>query len=264
MTIKDFISALSGGHFDEKLHELYGNSDNEMLRSRIRYIDACEHFSRNFPQSDNIRVYSVPAKITVCGVTLFLSADKIMITGEKTGVSYISDEIPIYLEKADMNETSEFPDYCSGYSLCVSDLSSQCKEDEIPQISDDFFSEIGELREIHDERTIYKMSVTADENKRNQLAHDALMNADISEFFSLVNGSAMYTLGNALSKTAVLLSRDFLGCDGAVTAENSIVMAFVPSYLADDYAERINSAFAFGDCICTVMQVRQGGFEFTL
>lgn len=262
MTIKDFVSALSGGYFDEKLHELYGNSDNEMLRNRIRYIDTCERFSRRFPQFDNICVYSVPAKITVCGVTLFLSADKIMISSENRNCHAVSDEIPKHLEKADMNETSEVPDCFSGYSLCISDLGSQRKKDEIPQISDDFFSETGELRKIHDERTIYKMSVMADENKRIQLAHDALMNADLPEFFSLVNGSAMYTLGNARSKTAVLLSRDFLSGDGAVTAENSVVKAFVPSYLADDYADRINSAF--GDGKCDVMQIRQGGFEFTL
>ncbi len=262
MTIKDFISALSGGYFDEKLYELYGNSGNEMLRNRIRYIDTCERFSRRFPQFDNIRVYSVPAKITVCGVTLFLSTDKIMIKAESCNCFSVSNEIPKSFEKADMNETSEIPDCFSGYSLCISDLSSQSKKEEIPQVCDDFFSEIGELRKVHDERIIYKMSVMADEKMRNQLAHDALINGNIPEFFSLVNGSAVYTLGNARSKTAVLLSREFSGCDGAVTAENSVVKTFVPLYLADDYADRINSAFGDGKCI--VMQIRQGGFEFTV
>lgn len=262
MTINDFVSALSSGYFDEKLYELYGNSDNEMLRNRIRYIDTCERFSRNYPKCDKIRVYSVPAKIDVCNIKFFLSADKIMIKKESSNCWSVSDEIPKYLEKADMNEISEIPDCFAGYSLCISDLSSHNKKDKILQVCDEFFSEIGELRKIHDERIIYQMSVMADEKKRNQLEHDALINMNISEFFSLLNGSAMYTLGNASSKTAVLISRDFLSDDGAVTAENSVVKAFVPSYLAHDYADRINSVF--GDNKCIVVQIRQGGFEFTL
>lgn len=265
MTIRDFISALSGGYFDEKLYELYGDYDNEMLRNRIRYIDACEHFSKNYPKCDKIRVYSVPAKITVSGVTFFLSADKIMIKGDGFNVNHISDEIPKGFEKADFNDTTGIPDCFSGYSLCVSDLRVGRKcHTEIPQVeSDDVFNDMEQLRKIYSEREIYRIAVCYDEKKRNQLEYDLLMRGDIAEFFSLVNDSVMYTLCHTKARTAVLLSRDFLSGDGAVTAENDVVKAFVPSYLANDYADRINSVF--GDKKCSIMQIRHtGGFEFTI
>lgn len=265
MTIRDFISALSGGYFDEKLHELYGDYDNEMLRNRIRYIDACEHFSKNYPKCDKIHVYSFPAKTTVSGVTFFLSADKIIIKGDGFNVNYTSDEIPKRFEKADFNDITSIPDCFSGYSLCVSDLRVRREyHKEIPQIeSDDIFNDMEQLRKIYSEREIYRMAVCCDEKKRNQLQHNALMCCDIAEFFSLMNDSVMYTLCHTKARIAVLLSRDFLSGDGAVTAENNVVTAFVPSYLANDYADRINSVF--GDKKCSIMQIRRtGGFEFTI
>lgn len=264
MTIRDFVSALSGGYFDEKLHELYGSSDDEMLRNKIRYIDACEHFSKNYPKCDKIRVYSVPVKITVGGIPLFLTADKIRIKGDGFNADYISDEIPKGFEKADLNENTSIPDCFSGYSLCISGINNRKSQDEIPDTySEDFVGSIAELREKYNEREIYCMAVLCDEKKRNQLEYDALMRGAVPEFFSLVNGSAMYTLCSSKVKTAVLLSRNFIDGDGAVTAENDMVKTFVPSYLAEDY-KKIMSA-VFGEEKCHIMQIRYtGGFEFTI
>lgn len=264
MTIRDFVSALSDGYFDEKLHKLYGNSDNEVLRNRIRYIDACERLSKKYPLCDNIRVYSVPAKITVGGISLFLTADKIIINKDGSCINYISDEIPKGLKKADFNDTTDIPDCFSGYSLCISSINNRKPHDELPDTDiEDFFSSIEELREKCTESEIYRMAVLCDEKKRNQLEYEAVMRGDIPEFFRLVNDSSMYTLCTSKVKTAVLISRNFLDGDGAVMAENDIVKAFVPSYLANDYAKRMNAVFGEGKC--SIMQIRcTGGFEITI
>lgn len=264
MTIRDFVSALSSGYFDEKLHELYGSSDNEMLRNRIRFIDACEHFSKNYPKCDKIRVYSVPAKITVGGVQLFLTADKIMIKGDGFNADYISDEIPKGFEKADLNENTSILDCFSGYSLCISGINNRKPYDEIPDTySEDFVGSIAELRKKYTEREIFRIAVCCDEKKRNQLEYDVLMRGDVPEFFRLVNNSSMHTLCTSKTKTAVLLSRKFLDGDGAVTAENNMIKAFVPSYLAKDYKKIMSSVLGEGKS--HIMQIRYtGGFEFTI
>lgn len=224
MTIKDFVSALSSGYFDEKLHELYGDADNEMLRNRIRYIDACEKFSRKNPECADIRVFSMPLVYKVGGVDFFLSDDEIKIIG--------ADE--------DFNYKTDVPYSLSGYSLCASCFGSKMPE------TDQKYLEV----------------VSEDEKKRHIAEYEALKFSDTAEFFRLLNESFTYTLCNPLAMTAVVISRDFLNGDGAVVAENNDVKAFVPSYLAEYYKKFMS--YVFGREKCRVMQIRQGGFEFTL
>ncbi len=225
MTIKDFISALSGGYFDEKLYELYGDSDNEMLRNRIRYIDACEKFSRANPECSDIRVFSVPMVYKVSGMDFFLSDDEIKIIG--------ADE--------DFNYKTGVPCSLPGYSLCVSSVGFDSK---MPEVDKEYLAVVRE-----------------NEKKRQIAEYEALKFGDTAEFFRLLNESFMYTLCNPMAMTAVVLSREFLGGDGAVIAENNDVKAFVPSYLAVEYVVKINDFF--GE-VCDDRKIRCGGFEFTI
>ncbi|MCM1133564.1 MAG: hypothetical protein NC340_08855 [Ruminococcus flavefaciens] len=262
MTIREFVSALSDGYFDEKLHRLYGGSDNEMLRNRIRLVDSCERFSKMYPKCDKIRVHSVSSRIKVGGVKLFLSADKLKIMGDGTNYGYVSDEIPKDFEFADPDETADIQECFSGYSLCIAGRHSRKTAPEYTY-PDDFIGSISELREKYDEREILRIAVGWDEQERNAQEAEALANGDIYGFFRLLNESSSHIFCTSKVQTAVLLLRKYLGEDGAVTAENNVVKAFVPSYRAEDY-RKITEA-VLGEGKCRVMHIRYtGGVEFTI
>ncbi|MDE5936909.1 MAG: hypothetical protein K2G83_05850, partial [Ruminococcus sp.] len=91
MNIQNLVSALSGGRLDCTLAELYGHSEIEILRQRARFINAAEHFSRLYPEHNEIRVFSAPActgtggihtyKHNGCILSVTVTHDMIAIAG---------------------------------------------------------------------------------------------------------------------------------------------------------------------------------------
>ncbi len=67
MTIQEFAGAVSGGRLDSLFQKLYGSSERECMRQRARYLSAAEHFSRLYPESDDIRVFSASGRTEVGG-----------------------------------------------------------------------------------------------------------------------------------------------------------------------------------------------------
>ncbi len=67
MTIQEFAGAVSSGRLDSLLQKLYGSSDRECMRQRARYLSAAEHFSRLYPESDDIRVFSASGRTEIGG-----------------------------------------------------------------------------------------------------------------------------------------------------------------------------------------------------
>lgn len=259
MIISEFISALSGGRFDDILREIYGDSENEILSQRVRLVDSCEHFAGKYPECSDVSIFSVPAVTEINGISFILSADR--ITTKAGRFRYVSDNIPKGF-RTFSNETAVYiPECFSGYSLCISGTK---KSHEIPLIPDveNFCGSIPELRKEHSDRDILRMAVYNDCQARRTLQLDALGRGDAAEFFRLLNDSPMPFICSDKVQTAVIAGREFLSGDGAVTAENGIVSAFVPSYLAQEYTGIMSDIFGAGKCIVT--QVRYtGGIEIT-
>ena len=67
MTIQELCGALSSGRLDERFRELYGNGEREYLRQRARYLSAAEHFSKLYPECDDVRVFSAPGRTEIGG-----------------------------------------------------------------------------------------------------------------------------------------------------------------------------------------------------
>lgn len=67
MTVFDFVSAVSSGRLDDDFRRIYGNSDMELLRQRARFLDAAEHFSRLYPERQEIHVFSAPGRTEIGG-----------------------------------------------------------------------------------------------------------------------------------------------------------------------------------------------------
>ena len=67
MNIQEFISGLSNGSFDETMVRLYGKSEKELLKQKVRYIGAAEKFSRMYPEHGDIYIFSAPGRTEVGG-----------------------------------------------------------------------------------------------------------------------------------------------------------------------------------------------------
>ena len=67
MTIQELAHAISDGRLDERFRQLYGKTDRALLRQRARYLSAAEHFSRLYPECDNISIFSAPGRTEVGG-----------------------------------------------------------------------------------------------------------------------------------------------------------------------------------------------------
>lgn len=241
MTIRDFIDNLSNGNFNEKLRELYGSSEMDILKQRLRLTDVCERFAKLYPTCDNIKIMSVPACIKFGDIPFFISADKIVVSGIDSDFRYISDNISKEFESADINmaEKDYAYDCLSGYSICFAKSNSRIRKNS----SDSYVR-------------LYT-AICDDEKERCILECDALSSNDTAEFFQLVNGSSMYTLCDYTTRLGVLTGRNFLGGDGAVTAENNIVKALIPTYTADEYLNKMSDIFGSENCI--LMKIRNIG-----
>ena len=67
MIFSDFINSISSGAFDQQFCRLYGSSEKTVLRQRSRFMSAAENFSRLYPESGEIRVFSAPARTEIGG-----------------------------------------------------------------------------------------------------------------------------------------------------------------------------------------------------
>ena len=67
MNLSEFINGISAGKYDEQFRMLYGSSEKAMLRARARYLSAAESFSRLYPESGDIRVFTAPGRTEIGG-----------------------------------------------------------------------------------------------------------------------------------------------------------------------------------------------------
>lgn len=67
MNLSEFINGISTGKYDEQFRMLYGSSEKAILRARARYLSAAENFSRLYPESGDIRVFTAPGRTEIGG-----------------------------------------------------------------------------------------------------------------------------------------------------------------------------------------------------
>jgi len=67
MTIYDLINGISSGEFDHQLKAMYGSSERNIMKNRARYLSAAENFSRLYPESVEIKVFSAGGAVEIGG-----------------------------------------------------------------------------------------------------------------------------------------------------------------------------------------------------
>ena len=67
MNLSEFINGISAGKFDEQFRMLYGSADKAVLRARARYLSAAENFSRLYPESGEIRIFTASGRTEIGG-----------------------------------------------------------------------------------------------------------------------------------------------------------------------------------------------------
>lgn len=67
MLIQEFINGISNGSFDAQMRTLYGKSEKELLRQKVRYMSCAEKFSKLYPENGEVFIFSSPARTEVGG-----------------------------------------------------------------------------------------------------------------------------------------------------------------------------------------------------
>lgn len=67
MNISELVNAVSYGGLDEQFRILYGNSERTLLRQKARYLSAAENFSKLYPESDEIHIFSASGRTEIGG-----------------------------------------------------------------------------------------------------------------------------------------------------------------------------------------------------
>lgn len=67
MTIYDLISKINSGGLDETFAKLYGPDSQTILKQRIRYLSAAENFSKLYPESNDVQIFSAPGRTEIGG-----------------------------------------------------------------------------------------------------------------------------------------------------------------------------------------------------
>lgn len=245
MIMRDFMSLLTDGQSDSILNMLYGDSSLEIMKQRIRLIDACEHFSKAYPCCDDIRVVSVPAYTEIMGIPVFLSADKIIVKGKDNKAVYVSDNIPKGFRTEKIKAMEDFADCFTGYSICFSGVKKRTSR---KRVSDSDYDTLCSL-------------IEENERKCTELCREALKIGDTAQFFRCFSRSQKYINCNYKTQAGFIKSQLFIESDGAVYADNNIITAFVPTYRAEEYISEMNNIFGDGNCIS--MKIRSKG-EFEL
>ncbi|WP_297961800.1 galactokinase family protein [uncultured Ruminococcus sp.] len=189
----------------------------------------------------------------------------------------------------------------AGYSVCITDTNGDHADlsDEYGAVAaemkhvaeamgceylryadeEEFYSRLPELRETCTDRELLRAAHFFAENRRAAEEAQALAEGDTVRFFELVNESGnssaqllqnLYPAGEPQSQPltlAIMLSKRFLGGSGAVRVHGGgfagTVQAFVPNYLAGDYAAEMERVFGAG--CCNVLTIRPvGGYELVL
>ena len=138
---------------------------------------------------------------------------------------------------------------------------------------DKFYSELPELRKSCSDRAILRAAHFFAENNRAVQEAEALEIGDTEEFFRLVNESGdssanllqnLYSIKNPQNQEiplAIMISKRRLSGSGAVRVHGGgfagTIQAFVPAYLADYYADEMNSVF--GENSCQILNIRSVG-----
>ena len=138
---------------------------------------------------------------------------------------------------------------------------------------DKFYSELPELRKSCSDRAILRAAHFFAENNRAVQEAEALEIGDTEEFFRLVNESGdssanllqnLYSVKNPQNQEiplAIMISKRRLSGSGAVRVHGGgfagTIQAFVPAYLADYYADEMNSVF--GENSCQILSIRSVG-----
>ena len=134
---------------------------------------------------------------------------------------------------------------------------------------EEFYKKLPVLRKEYSDMELLRAAHFRSENERAAEEAEALSNGDTERFFELVDRSGASSAellrdscddGLALG---VMLSRRFLGGNGAVRIQSGMIQAFVPNYLAEEYAMEMERLFGFGNCY--VLSLRNaGGYELEL
>lgn len=189
----------------------------------------------------------------------------------------------------------------AGYSVCITDTKGSHADlsDEYSAVAsemkhvakalgceflreadeEEFYEKLPELRESCTDRELLRAAHFFAENRRAAEEAQALADGDTERFFELVNESGtssaellqnLYSSKTPQSQQiplAIMLSKRFLGESGAVRVHGGgfagTIQAFVPSYLAADYAAEMERVFGTGSCyVLTIRPV--GGYELSL
>jgi len=188
-----------------------------------------------------------------------------------------------------------------GYSLCITDTKGShadltedyvsiplemrkvalCMGKDVLRDVDEkeFYKNLPEIRKKTSDRAVLRAMHFFDENKRAVQEADALERGDTEEFFRLVNESGessanllqnLYSPKNPLNQEitlAIAISKKILNGTGAVRVHGGgfagTIQAFVPSYMAERYANELDRIF--GEKSCHILNIRSsGGTEITL
>ena len=218
-------------------------------------------------------------------------------------VSSVGGFVFIDFKDAENPEISsvDFDFNSAGYSLCITDTKGSHADlsDEYSEISaemknvakafdgdvlrdideEEFYKKMPELREKCSDRALLRAAHFFAENQRVSDEAEALSNGDTEGFFELVRASGdssykllqnIYSVQNPKVQElslAIMLSERFLNGSGAVRVHgggfSGTIQAFVPNYLADDYAAEMNRIF--GEESCQVLSIRPvGGYEIKI
>lgn len=259
MTIKDFVSALSGGSFDSLLRDIYGD---DIIKQKVRLTDACERFSRFYPERNEIHVFSVPVCKNVNGIPFFIADDMIAVVAfHEDGIVRIqSDSTDIIKPNGSFDayimagslKISEFSDELTGagingYNLCITDMTEKADINNnytpVSLNEDDFFSNFAEISSHCSDNQLLSSVIEYDRIQRENDMREAVAIADTEEFFRLINESPALLEQSAIIKTAVLMGRKILARNGAVNVSDEFIQAFVPSYIAEEYTKKMNDFF---------------------
>jgi len=189
----------------------------------------------------------------------------------------------------------------AGYSLCITDTKGNHADlsDEYSEIEaemknvakslggdvlrdadeGEFYDKMPELRNVCSDRALLRAAHFFAENQRVTDEAEVLANGNTEGFFELVRASGdssykllqnIYSVHNPKVQEislAIMLSERFLNGSGAVRVHGGgfagTIQAFVPNYLAEDYAAEMNRIF--GEESCQVLNIRSaGGFEIKI
>lgn len=162
-----------------------------------------------------------------------------------------------------------------GYSMCITNFggnprNSECRDDMTQRMEEaakyfgktllcdvdeeEFYMELSEMRKKCSDLAVLSAISFFEEERLAAEEAKALEIGNTEEFFRLFGQSGKYDPNRSVS-AAISVSRRFLGESGAARVlENEMVQAFVPSYLAADYAAEMDSVF--GEKSCYISGVR--------